>query len=310
MMTQKIITLILFAATGMIITGCASISSQSRYNVDIKTNAKSKLSYKVLDVDRQINYKADPTTNKVYGLESRRDSSWQPSIFAIYVEGDKHYPKVKKLFGAHGNGWNSFYLNVSRGANPGMIPILLLMLPCCLIDSYTGCLYNIPEEVFIDMEIMREAKEIGVREWLNSGQKDSGIMIATPEHNAYAFVIPNTLDRAAEYKKAKPSINSNILTIECKKAKTPFKIFNGKGEFVHSGLSPAKVSVVAITEKFFVVFHIEGAGFLVRAVPANPANAQSLFFKLAIDHKKLHESILKFRKKPEDFYIAKIPKNK
>jgi len=230
-----------------------------------------------------------------------------PNKFVIYVKGNDKYPDVMKVFSACNNIWGNLYMGAT---NSGNLTLMFGVKPLLVADEATGCMYDLPKEVIVDMEIMKQAKDIAVREWLNDGKVDPAIMINSVETGEFAFFIPKASGKVNKFKKAKASKNADLMDIKTKKAEIPFEIFNATGKLIQSGMSPARVSAVTVVEKFFILFHIKGSGFLMRAVPANPKNAGNLSFEIDIDPKTLRESFAKFRKNPKEFYVMKPEKIK
>jgi uncharacterized protein YxeA len=296
---KKLMIIILALVFVVAMNGCAVIWSKSEYDVSVKTNSSKTHKIKFTDVARRTEHFTDytGTANDLKSYGEKAALGHKANMFQIIVEEKDEYPCGVSYIKA--TVAPSAFLGFMLG--PGAI------LTFC-IDSWSGCLYNLPESIFIDMELMKEAKNIAIGSWKNSDRKDAGIIIMSPQ--TWAFLIPKGSDKSKELKKVASSANPSILTIESKGIKTPFKIFNGEGNLVCSGISPSQVSVVNITDKFFVVFHIKDAGFLVRVITANPRRATSLYFKLAIDPENLRELLKKYRKNPKSFYDIPPTKKK
>jgi len=306
---KNIVMILLSVVSIIVMTGCASVFSKSQYDVKVDTNAKEKLDCKVLDVSRQVTLDIDKD-NMVYELKSYKKMvglEHFPNKFVVYVKGNDEYPDVMKVFSACDNIWGNLYMGAT---NSGNLALMFGVKPLLVADETTGCIYDLPKEVTVDMELMKQAKDIAVREWLNDGKEDSAIMINSVETGEFAFFIPKASGGVKKFKKVKASKNADLLDIKTKRAQIPFEIFNANGKLILSGMSPARVSAVTVVEKFFILFHIKGSGFLMRAVPANPKNAGNLSFDIDLDPKTLRESFAKFTKNPKEFYVMKAEKNK
>ena len=210
---KNIVMILLFVLLTVVVTGCASVLSKTEYDVNVDTNASDKLCCRVMDVSRQTTKKVDPSSHMVYKLKSYKETSGFerfPNKFVIYVKGNKKYPDAMKIFTAHNNVWGSLYMGAESSGN---LSLMYGTKPFVLADEATGCLYNLPKEVFVDMHMIKQAKDIAEREWINSGKKDSAIMINSPETGTFAFLIPKASDTPKKIKKVKPSKNVDLLTI-------------------------------------------------------------------------------------------------
>jgi hypothetical protein len=291
---KKLMIIISALVFVVVMNGCAAIWSKSEYDVSVRTNSSQKHNIKFIDTIRKTEHHTDSagTAHDLKSYGERVALGHKANIFQIIVDGKDEYPSVISYVKATES--STALLGVLLG--PGFILT-------ASIDSLSGCLYNLPDDIFIDMELMKEAKAIGVAEWMASEKQDSGIIVNSGHHSS--FVVPRESDKVIEIKKGHPVNCPYIWRIESKGIKVPFNIYNSKQELVYSGTTPAKISEIEITDKFFVVFHYKGDGFYIYAIPANPHRINSLFFEIAENPDKTREFLKKYKKYPERFYALK-----